>query len=212
VIVAAARSQSQQIARAIAWLKGDFTQSLRIDDLAAQASMSTSPFHHHFRAMTALSPLQYQKQLRLQEARRLMLTERIDAATAAIQVGYESPSQFSGEYDRLFGSPSLRDVHNLRNTAAGGRGQRLRQGVVNWQRRFLFGVSDRRFSETARRLTENATDTERSVSSAIAPALPYYAPSLALIGAPAARQSPHPTRLQISHFYLLYSIAYFPVN
>ncbi len=84
--------------------------------------MSTSTFHHHFRAMTALSPLQYQKQLRLQEARRLMLAERLDAATAAFQVGYESPSQFSREYGRLFGAPPLRDVTNLRQQAAGERG------------------------------------------------------------------------------------------
>jgi len=112
--IAAAGSQSQQIARAIDWLKGNFTQPLRIDDLATKARMSTSTFHHHFRSMTALSPLQYQKQLRLQEARRLMLSERLDAATAAFQVGYESPSQFSREYNRLFGAPPLRDVNSIR--------------------------------------------------------------------------------------------------
>jgi AraC-like DNA-binding protein len=120
--IASAGSQSQQIARAIDWLKGNFTQPLRIDDLAAQASMSSSTFHHHFRSMTALSPLQYQKQLRLQEARRLMLAERMDAANAAFQVGYESPSQFSREYNRLFGAPPLRDITNLRQLAAGERG------------------------------------------------------------------------------------------
>jgi len=112
--IAAAGSQSQQIARAIEWLKGNYMQQLRIDDLAAQARMSTSTFHHHFRTMTALSPLQYQKHLRLQEARRLMLAERLDAATAAFQVGYESPSQFSREYNRLFGAPPLRDITKLR--------------------------------------------------------------------------------------------------
>jgi len=117
--IAAAGSQSQQIARAIEWLKGNFTQPLRIDDLATKARMSTSTFHHHFRSMTALSPLQYQKQLRLQEARRLMLAERLDAATAAFQVGYESPSQFSREYNRLFGAPPLRDVARLREGVAG---------------------------------------------------------------------------------------------
>ena len=111
---ASAGSQSHQIARAIDWLKVNFTQPLRIDDLAAQASMSSSTFHHHFRSMTALSPLQLQKQLRLQEDRRLMLTERLDAATAAFQVGYESPSQFSREYNRLFGVPPLRDITKLR--------------------------------------------------------------------------------------------------
>ena len=81
--------------------------------------MSTSTFHHHFRSMTAFSPLQYQKQLRLQEARRLMLVERLDAATAAFQVGYESPSQFSREYNRLFGAPPLRDITILRQVTAG---------------------------------------------------------------------------------------------
>jgi AraC-like DNA-binding protein len=120
--IASAGSQSQQIARAIEWLKGNFTQPLRIDDLAAQARMSSSTFHHHFRSMTALSPLQFQKQLRLQEARRLMLAERMDAANAAFQVGYESPSQFSREYNRLFGAPPLRDITNLRQQAAGERG------------------------------------------------------------------------------------------
>jgi len=116
--IAAAGSQSQQIARAIEWLKGNFARQLRIDDLAEQARMSTSTFHHHFRSMTALSPLRYQKQLRLQEARRLMLAERMDAATAAFQVGYESPSQFSREYSRLFGASPLRDITNLRQMAA----------------------------------------------------------------------------------------------
>ncbi len=117
--IASAGSQSHQIARAIDWLKGNFSQPLRIDDLAAQVRMSISTFHHHFRSMTALSPLQFQKQLRLQEARRLMLAERLDAATAAFQVGYESPSQFSREYNRLFGAPPLRDIANLRQLAAG---------------------------------------------------------------------------------------------
>ena len=119
--IAAAGSQSQQIARAIDWLKGNFAQPLRIDDLAAQARMSTSTFHHHFRSMTALSPLQFQKQLRLQEARRLMLAERMDAANAAFQVGYESPSQFSREYNRMFGAPPIRDISNLRQLTPGER-------------------------------------------------------------------------------------------
>ena len=120
--MASAGSQSQQIARAIDWLKGNFSQPLRIDDLATQVNMSTSTFHHHFRAVTAMSPLQYQKWLRLSEARRLMLTERLDATTTAFQVGYESPSQFSREYSRLFGAPPLRDITNLRQTAAGEMG------------------------------------------------------------------------------------------
>lgn len=112
--IASAGSQSNQIARAIDWLKGNFTEPLSIDSLAAKSSMSTSTFHHHFRSMTALSPLQFQKQLRLQEARRLMLTERMDAANAAFQVGYESPSQFNREYNRQFGAPPLRDITKLR--------------------------------------------------------------------------------------------------
>jgi len=111
--IGATGSQSQQIARAIAWLKGNFKQPLRVDDLAAHARMSTSNFHHHFRALTAMSPLQFQKWLRLHEARLLMLTERVDASTAAFQVGYESPSQFSREYSRLFGAPPLRDIKGL---------------------------------------------------------------------------------------------------
>lgn len=120
--IAATGGQSRQIAQAIEWLKGNFAEPLRVDDLAEQASMSTSTFHHHFRSMTALSPLQYQKQLRLQEARRLMLTDRLDAATAGFQVGYESPSQFSREYSRQFGAPPLRDVTRLRQAGVGGNG------------------------------------------------------------------------------------------
>jgi AraC-like DNA-binding protein len=116
--IATAGSQSQHIAKAIGWLKSNYSQAISMDDLAAQANMSTSTFHHHFRSLTALSPLQYQKQLRLQEARRLMLAERMDAANAAFQVGYESPSQFNREYSRLFGAPPLRDVTNLRHLGA----------------------------------------------------------------------------------------------
>lgn len=111
-------SQTNQIARAIDWLKGHYTEPLRIDDLAASVQMSSSTFHHHFRALTAMSPLQFQKWLRLHEARRLMLTEHLDAATVAFQVGYESPSQFSREYRRLFGAPPVRDIEQLRHTAA----------------------------------------------------------------------------------------------
>jgi AraC-like DNA-binding protein len=112
-------SQSHQIARAIEWLKENYTRPFRIEDLAEYTSMSASSFHHHFRALTAMSPLQFQKCLRLQEARRLMLTEHLDAATAALRVGYESPSQFSREYRRLFGAPPLRDLRNLHQIAAG---------------------------------------------------------------------------------------------
>ena len=115
--IASAGSQSQQIARAIDWLKGNFTRPLRIEDLASQVNMSTSTFHHHFREVTAMSPLQYQKWLRLNEARRLLLAENKDATSAAFQVGYESPSQFSREYSRLFGAPPLRDITSLRQMA-----------------------------------------------------------------------------------------------
>ncbi len=114
-------SQSHQVARAIDWLKGNFIRPLRVDELAAYARMSPSTFHHHFRALTAMSPLQFQKSLRLHEARRLMLIEHQDAATAAFQVGYESPSQFSREYNRLFGAPPLRDIRILQQSAAGDR-------------------------------------------------------------------------------------------
>lgn len=116
--IASAGTQGNQIARAIDWLKSNFAEPLRIDDLASQVNMSPSTFHHHFRALTAMSPLQYQKWLRLNEARRLMLTERMDAASAAFQVGYESPSQFSREYNRLFGDSPLRDITNLRQVGA----------------------------------------------------------------------------------------------
>jgi AraC-like DNA-binding protein len=115
--IASSGSRSHQVARAIEWLKTNFAQQLRVEDLAGMANMSASSFHSHFRAMTSLSPLQYQKHLRLQEARRLMLAEDLDATRAAFRVGYESSSQFSREYSRLFGTPPLRDVKNLRQMA-----------------------------------------------------------------------------------------------
>jgi len=111
-------TQSYQIARAIDWLKGHFNTSVRVEDLASKAGMSSSAFHNHFRSMTAMSPLQYQKRMRLNEARRLMLTERMDASTAAFEVGYESPSQFNREYSRLFGAPPARDIKNLIQASA----------------------------------------------------------------------------------------------
>ena len=114
-------SHGFQIAQAIDWLQKHYGQPLRIGNLARRIGMSTSTFHMHFRAMTAMSPLQYQKWMRLHEARRLMVMEQMDATSAAFQVGYESPSQFSREYRRQFGAPPLRDVKNLhkRHTAAG---------------------------------------------------------------------------------------------
>lgn len=112
--MAMAGTQSNQVARAIDWLRQNYAKPLRVDHLAETAGMSTSTFHHHFRSVTALSPLQYQKRLRLQEARRLMLTEEKDAGEAAFMVGYDSPSQFSREYSRQFGQPPLRDINQLR--------------------------------------------------------------------------------------------------
>ncbi len=109
---------SQRIARAIERLKADYAQALRIDDLAAAAHMSPSALHHRFKAATSMSPLQFQKQLRLQEARRLMLDEGIEAAAAGHRVGYESPSQFSREYRRLFGAPPRREVAAARSARA----------------------------------------------------------------------------------------------
>lgn len=111
--IASSGSHSHQIARAIDWLKNNFREQLRVSELAAHAHMSTSTFHHHFRSLTAMSPLQFQKTLRLHEARQLMFAEHMDAATASFQVGYESPSQFSREYSRQFGAPPLKDIKNL---------------------------------------------------------------------------------------------------
>jgi AraC-like DNA-binding protein len=107
-------SQIQRIARAIDVLRSRFTEGFRIEDLASIAHMSPSSFHHRFKEVTAMSPMQFQKQLRLHEARRLMLTEGIEAAAAAHRVGYESPSQFSREYRRLFGAPPRREIDALR--------------------------------------------------------------------------------------------------
>ena len=115
--IASVGSQGHRVAKAIDWLKVNYTETLRIDDLAAQVKMSPSSLHHHFRQLTAMSPLQYQKWLRLNEARRLMLNEDSDAASAAFEVGYESPSQFSREYTRLFGAPPKRDIEGLRRKA-----------------------------------------------------------------------------------------------
>lgn len=112
--IASSGSLSNQIAQAIQWLRTHFSQPLHIENLATQVNMSRSAFHHHFRSLTAMSPLQYQKNLRLNEARRLMLLEHLDATSAALQVGYESPSQFSREYSRMFGAPPLRDISTLR--------------------------------------------------------------------------------------------------
>ncbi len=115
--IASVGSQGHRVAKAIDWLKVNYTETLRIDDLASHVKMSPSSLHHHFRQLTAMSPLQYQKWLRLNEARRLMLNKDSDAASAAFEVGYESPSQFSREYTRLFGAPPKRDIEGLRRKA-----------------------------------------------------------------------------------------------
>jgi AraC-like DNA-binding protein len=111
-------SPSQQISKAVAWLKDNFARAMRVEELAATVHMSPSTFRHHFRSITGTSPVQYQKQLRLQEARQLMLNQSIDAGSAGAMVGYESPSQFSREYNRLFGSPPQQDVRRMRLTDA----------------------------------------------------------------------------------------------
>ena len=107
-------SKTQRISKVLEHLRKDYATPLRVTDLASMANMSPSAFHLHFRQVTSMSPLQYQKQIRLQEARRLLSIETIDAASVAYQVGYESPSQFSREYRRLFGQPPMRDVAQLR--------------------------------------------------------------------------------------------------
>jgi AraC-like DNA-binding protein len=105
---------SHRIARALERLRKDFDRPLRIEDIARELGMSVSGFHHHFRAVTAMSPLQFQKRMRLQEARHLMLAEDLDAASAGYRVGYSDASHFNREYKRLFGSPPMRDVERLR--------------------------------------------------------------------------------------------------
>ncbi len=112
--MAFAGSEMEGIAKALHRLKHGFAEPLKVEALAREVHMSVSVFHQHFKAVTALTPLQYQKRLRLQEARRLMLGEAVDAATAGLRVGYESPSQFSREYRRLFGEAPRRDMARLR--------------------------------------------------------------------------------------------------
>lgn len=116
--IATLGDQSHRAAKAVAWIKANYAQPLRVEELAQIAGMGISTLHHHFRALTAMSPLQYQKQLRLQAARERMRVDGLDAASAAFEVGYESPSQFNREYSRLFGQPPMRDIRTLRSPEA----------------------------------------------------------------------------------------------
>jgi len=114
--IAISNCQTHRVTQAIKWLNDHFQEPLRIEDLAREVNLSVSTLHHRFKSVTAMSPLQYQKQLRLQEARRLMLADGLEASAAGYRVGYESASQFSREYSRLFGAPPLRDLARLRST------------------------------------------------------------------------------------------------
>jgi AraC-like DNA-binding protein len=116
--IATLGDRSHRTAKAIAWIGANYAKPLRVEDLAQIAGMGLSTLHHHFRALTAMSPLQYQKHLRLQAARGRMLIDGLDAASAAFEVGYESASQFNREYSRLFGQPPIRDIRTLRSPDA----------------------------------------------------------------------------------------------
>jgi transcriptional regulator GlxA family with amidase domain len=112
--IATLGDQSHRMAKAIAWIRTNYAKPLRVEDLAKIAGMGVSALHHHFRALTAMSPLQYQKQLRLRAAREHMLLNSVDAASAAFEVGYESASQFNREYSRFFCQPPMHDIRALR--------------------------------------------------------------------------------------------------
>jgi AraC-like DNA-binding protein len=114
--IATLGDQSHRTAKAIAWIAANYSKTLRVEELAELSSMGVSTLHHHFRMLTSMSPLQYQKQLRLQSARNLMLNSGMDASSAAFEVGYESATQFSREYSRFFGQPPVRDVRALRES------------------------------------------------------------------------------------------------
>lgn len=116
--IATQGEQSHRTAKAVAWVRANFAKPLRLEDLAKTAGMGVSTLHHHFRALTAMSPLQYQKQLRLHAARERMLINGLDAASAAFEVGYESATQFNREYSRFFGQPPMLDVRSLRAPGA----------------------------------------------------------------------------------------------
>lgn len=128
--ITSSQGRVAQVGRAIAWLGKNFRERFSIELLAAEAGMSPSSLHEHFRSVTALTPLQFQKQLRLQEARSLMLLDDIDVATAAFRVGYESASQFNREYRRHFGEPPARDIARLRASMGEARSVPLRRGAL----------------------------------------------------------------------------------
>jgi AraC-like DNA-binding protein len=116
--IATPGDQSHRTAKAVAWVRANYAKPLRVEDLAKIAGMGVSTLHHHFRALTSMSPLQYQKQFRLQAARERMLMDGLDAASAAFEVGYESASQFNREYSRFFGQPPMRDIRTFRSPGA----------------------------------------------------------------------------------------------
>ncbi len=116
--IATLGDQSHRTAKVIAWIRTNSAKPLRVEDLAQIAGMGVSTLHHHFRALTSMSPLQYQKQLRLHAARRRMLIDNLDAASAAFEVGYESASQFNREHSRFFGQSPMRDIRNIRSPGA----------------------------------------------------------------------------------------------
>lgn len=116
--IATLGDQSHRTAKVITWIRANYAKPLRVEDLAQMAGMGVSTLHHHFRSLTAMSPLQYQKHLRLQAARARMLMDDVDAASVAFEVGYESASQFNREYSRFFGQPPVRDIRTLRSPSA----------------------------------------------------------------------------------------------
>ena len=112
-----ADSRLAHLTRAIRWIRGHYNETLRVEELAALATMSVSSFHRHFRAVTSMSPIQFQKEIRLHEARARLLAEPSDVTGVGYAVGYDSPSQFSREYRRMFGVPPSRDARALRDAA-----------------------------------------------------------------------------------------------
>jgi AraC-like DNA-binding protein len=118
--IATLGEQGHRTSKAVEWLRMNYAKPLRVEELAAMARMGVSTLHHQFRSLTAMSPLQYQKQLRLHVARERMLNEGLDAASAAFEVGYESASQFSREYRRFFGQPPMRDIKTHRRAVNTG--------------------------------------------------------------------------------------------